>query len=147
MPDDPRDEERRRKLYTSAAINVTFEGRLCVHAAECLRGLPQVFDLDSRPWISPDAATADDVAKVVERCPSGALQYERLDGGTQEQPPDQPVVFPIPNGPLAVHGDVPVINAEGQRLSEGFRHTLCRCGGSSNKPFCDNTHRRIGFQA
>jgi uncharacterized Fe-S cluster protein YjdI/CDGSH-type Zn-finger protein len=136
----------KRKEYTSERIIVSFERSLCIHTANCLRGLPQVFDLDARPWIAPAAADADDIAAVVERCPSGALQYRRLDGGPQEAAPDETVVFPIPNGPLFVRGSVSIVDADGRPVRESIRMTLCRCGQSSNKPYCDNTHRLVGFR-
>jgi uncharacterized Fe-S cluster protein YjdI len=136
-----------RKVYSSPSINVSFDAAICIHSAMCLNGLPQVFDLDSRPWISPDAAAADEIAAVVERCPSGALQYERLDGAPQEQADASTIVDPIPNGPLMVRGAIDVRGADGQVIRHDTRVTLCRCGGSANKPFCDNTHRRNGFTA
>lgn len=67
------------KAYPGKRIVVTFDGEVCQHAAECVRGLPEVFDTKQRPWIQPDAAPADQVAEVVRRCPSGALQYRLLD--------------------------------------------------------------------
>lgn len=73
----------RGKPYRGDLITVTFDARRCLYAAECVRGLPQVFDTGRRPWISPDAAPADEVADVVRRCPSGALQYRLADGMTE----------------------------------------------------------------
>ncbi|WP_329037798.1 (4Fe-4S)-binding protein [Streptomyces sp. NBC_01725] len=72
-----------KKAYTSQSITVTFEAGRCLHAAECVRGLPEVFDPGRRPWIRPDGAGAGRVAEVVRRCPSGALQYELVDGGAE----------------------------------------------------------------
>ncbi len=135
-----------RRVYSSDKINVSFDSALCIHTANCLRGLPQVFDLDAKPWISPDTASPEDVAEVVERCPSGALQYERLDGGPQEQPEAEPLIYATQNGPLMVRGDVKLLDADGNVKSDGHRMTLCRCGESSNKPFCDSTHRKNGFE-
>ena len=66
-----------RKTYEGAEIDVSFDPEVCEHAAECVKGLPAVFDTARRPWIVPDAAPADEVAAQVERCPSGALQYAR----------------------------------------------------------------------
>ncbi|MGO9905215.1 MAG: (4Fe-4S)-binding protein, partial [Solirubrobacteraceae bacterium] len=63
-----------RKQYHGNAVEVSFDGARCRHAAECLRGLPAVFDLARRPWILPDAADSDDVVSVVARCPTGALR-------------------------------------------------------------------------
>jgi CDGSH-type Zn-finger protein len=59
----------------------------------------------------------------------------------------EPVVVTLrPNGPLVVMGELRVLDAEGEELSQGTRHFFCRCGGSENKPFCDGTHKRSGFQ-
>ncbi len=66
-----------RKTYAGAEIDVSFDSEVCAHAAECVKGLPAVFDTARRPWIAPDAAPAGEVAAQVERCPSGALRYER----------------------------------------------------------------------
>ncbi|MEV1155088.1 (4Fe-4S)-binding protein [Micromonospora chokoriensis] len=72
-----------KKTYEGQKITVTFEARRCLHAAECVRGLPEVFDPGQRPWIRPDGAEAERLAEVVRRCPSGALQYELVDGGAE----------------------------------------------------------------
>ena len=70
-----------RKTYRGDAIEVTFDLDRCIHVGECLLSQPDVFDLRRRPWIDPNADDPDTVAATVERCPSGALQYRRLDGG------------------------------------------------------------------
>ncbi|PZG20464.1 hypothetical protein C1I95_09440 [Micromonospora craterilacus] len=77
-----------KKAYEGQSITVTFEARRCLHAAECVRGLPEVFDTGQRPWIRPDGAEPERLAEVVRRCPSGALQYELVDGGAET--PDRP---------------------------------------------------------
>jgi hypothetical protein len=107
--------------------------------------LPTVFRPDERPWIVVDAEDADRVAAVVEECPTGALHYRRLDGGPEESAPPETTIDPRPNGPLFVRGQLRIVDAEGQVIREDTRAALCRCGGSENKPFCDGTHRRIGF--
>lgn len=76
------------KTYSGENIDVQFDSERCIHAAECVKGLPQVFDVKKRPWISPDNENADVIARVVDRCPSGALQYIRKDNGGEEQPTD-----------------------------------------------------------
>ena len=73
--------ESEQKTYRTESITVTFEVRRCLHAAECVHGLPEVFDPTKRPWIQPDRTTAERLAEVVRRCPSGALQYELVEGG------------------------------------------------------------------
>lgn len=135
-----------RRTYRGSAIEVSFDLGQCIHIGECLRRLPEVFALDRRPWISPEGATADEIASVVERCPSGALQYRRLDGGPQETGPEPAVVTPMRNGPLLVRGRIEVRDDDGT-LEVLPRATLCRCGGSLSKPFCDNTHLTNGFRA
>lgn len=66
-----------RKTYAGKDVDVSFDPEVCAHAAECVKGLPAVFDTKARPWIQPDGAPADQVVEVVGRCPSGALRIER----------------------------------------------------------------------
>ena len=72
------------KTYWSDDIVVAYDAGRCIHAAECVRGLPGVFDTGKQPWIQPANAAADAVAEVVMRCPTGALHFERKDGGAAE---------------------------------------------------------------
>ncbi len=65
-----------RKKYVGQSVTVSYDRALCTHAAECVRGLPTVFDTAARPWIQPDRADRDAVMAVVGRCPSGALRIE-----------------------------------------------------------------------
>jgi len=135
-----------RKVYRGRDIEVSFDLDLCIHVAECLRGERRVFQLNRRPWILPDAAGPDQVAEVVRRCPSGALLYHRLDDGRHEDPDGPAKVTPIKNGPLLVTGRVEVRREDGT-VEELPRATLCRCGQSNNKPFCDNQHIAARFRA
>lgn len=134
-----------RKVYRGSRIEVSFDLDLCIHIGECLRGHPGVFQLQGRPWIHPDEADPDTVAKIVERCPSGALLYRRLDGGPQESH-SATTVTPMRNGPLLVVGDIQVRRDDGT-VETLPRATLCRCGYSKHKPFCDNQHLQVGFRA
>ena len=138
---------RRIRQYEGEHIIVRFEPRRCIHASECVHGLPSVFERDRRPWIDAGAAPAEDIARVVERCPTGALTYERMDGGPAEAVPTRPVIRVQPGGPLYVHGHLELADDHGQPIEAGPRVALCRCGASRNKPFCDNTHAEIGFDA
>lgn len=69
-----------RRTYSGPLAGVSYDGAVCSHAGECVRGMPLVFDTEARPWINPDRATTADllaeVESVVARCPSGALQME-----------------------------------------------------------------------
>lgn len=135
------------KRYHSDAIDVTYDVRRCIHAAECVRGLPAVFNTQQRPWIQPAAADADAIAAVVQRCPTGALHFARHDGGAAEQPDIRNTIDPQRDGPYYVRGSVTIQQPDGTTLTQETRAALCRCGASQNKPFCDNSHRASGFQA
>jgi uncharacterized Fe-S cluster protein YjdI len=68
---------KRLQTYETDGITVTFDPNICTHSAMCVRGLPAVFDVHRPDWVRPAAATADEVAAQVARCPSGALQSIR----------------------------------------------------------------------
>jgi CDGSH-type Zn-finger protein/uncharacterized Fe-S cluster protein YjdI len=130
--------------YSSEEIEVSYDLVRCIHAEECVHGLPQVFNPKKRPWIEPNQASADELADVIMRCPTGALHFERADGGFVELVPDENTITIVPDGPLYLRGEIEIIEPEGT-----FRDTrvaLCRCGLSKNKPLCDNSHLK-GFQA
>jgi CDGSH-type Zn-finger protein/uncharacterized Fe-S cluster protein YjdI len=133
------------KRYTSDAVTVTFDAHRCIHAAECVRGLPAVFDKNRRPWILPTAASADEIAVVVERCPTGALHYERADGGPTERPAARNTLQVRARGPYYARGKLRVITAQGELYLNDVRIAFCRCGQSQNKPFCDNSHIAAEF--
>ena len=105
-----------------------------------------MFDPQARPWVDVDAAEPDAIAATVLTCPTGALHFRRLDGGVQEEAPQQTTVEPRPNGPLFLRGRIRIVDPEGNLVREDTRVALCRCGASGNKPFCDGSHRRIGFR-
>jgi CDGSH-type Zn-finger protein/uncharacterized Fe-S cluster protein YjdI len=133
------------RTYANAAIEVRWEPRLCIHSQNCVRGLGEVFDSSVRPWVRVDAADAQRIADTILTCPTGALHFRRLDGGPQEQPPAETSIEPRRNGPLFIRGRIRILDEDGVLIREDTRVALCRCGGSSNKPFCDGTHRQIGF--
>jgi CDGSH-type Zn-finger protein/uncharacterized Fe-S cluster protein YjdI len=134
------------RRYRGEKIIVTYDLKRCIHVEECVQGLPPVFDRDRRPWIDPDAASADEVAEVILRCPTGALHFERLDGGPQEIPPDTNTLQIISDGPLYIQGRILIQTPEGDIESEDTRIALCRCGASQNKPYCDNSHLDCNFR-
>lgn len=136
---------KRIQEYRSKDISVTFDPNICIHAAICLRGAPEVFDVGRRRWVAPENGTADLIASVIERCPSGALQYERLDGGQGELPDEEAAVIVVLNGPLLVKGTLTLQDSDGA-TRERARLALCRCGQSKNKPHCDNSHLEAGFR-
>jgi CDGSH-type Zn-finger protein/uncharacterized Fe-S cluster protein YjdI len=131
--------------YTGDDITIRYNIKRCIHAQACVRNLPAVFDRDKRPWINANGAPVDHEVTVIEMCPSGALHYERKDGLT-EPAPSVNVITVRHNGPLEIHGDLS-IQGTTVDLQHETRASLCRCGASENKPFCDNTHRSLPFEA
>jgi len=118
------------KRYEGEHIEVTYDAARCLHAAECVRGMPAVFDTAKRPWIAPDAADAEALASVIRRCPTGALHYTLREG--QPERPSVPTRIRHPEGgPLLIDGDL-----ELDRKRE-TRAAICRCGQSANQPYCD----------
>src|SRR4051794_20245532 len=91
--------------YTAPSVTVFYDRGRCLHYVECVRGLPQVFKVERRPWIQPENVSPERVADVVRRCPSGALHYRLEDGPVEE--PDQPTrVEFVANGPINLRGDL-----------------------------------------
>jgi len=135
---------RKLQRYQGEGIGVTFEPARCIHAAECVRGLPDVFDPQRRPWVEPGRAANEAIADVVRRCPTGALTYELAEQAESEAAPPVNSVEVRPRGPLYVRGELELSLPDGRTLHER-RMALCRCGVSENKPFCDNSHSRIEF--
>ena len=133
------------KRYEAEGIIVHYDVKRCIHAAECVRRLPEVFDPDRRPWIDPTRADNDVLAEVVMHCPTGALHVTRTDGGAEEPVPGHNTIQVDPDGPLFVHGDVEVVTPEGSVIVRDTRVALCRCGASEHKPFCDNSHLDVDF--
>jgi CDGSH-type Zn-finger protein/uncharacterized Fe-S cluster protein YjdI len=122
---------------------VRFEGKKCIHSRHCVLDRPDVFvpNVDGE-WIHPDRATPDELAALAANCPSGAIQVERLDGGKQESAPLVNTLRVRENGPLTLHAPTRIAGNE-----VGFRNTLCRCGASENKPYCDGSHTAVKFFA
>ncbi len=147
MTEEQRHQPGVMKEYSGGGITVYWEPSLCIHSANCLRGLPHVFQYDARPWIRVEHASADEVARVIMTCPSGALRFERTDGGPQETVSSETTVTPWPDGSLLVRGNLRFVDAEGRVTRTATRAALCRCGHSANKPFCDLSHLRVGFRA
>lgn len=140
------EEMTKTRGYESDDIRIRYHADRCIHAARCVDGLPRVFDRDRRPWVDPSAASADEVAAVVESCPTGALEYERLDGGGAEAPPSRTTLRLEPDGPIYGHGRIEIRDSEVGDVAGVWRIALCRCGASRNKPFCDGSHSGSGFR-
>jgi len=124
-------------------LELTFEAKRCIHSRFCVTWSPQVFLANVKgPWIHPDAMPVERVVEVAHACPSGAIHYQRLDGGAQEAAPPVNLATVREAGPYAFRAQLQIDGAPA-----GFRATLCRCGASKNKPYCDGSHHEIGFSA
>ncbi len=134
-----------KKEYRTDQIAVIWQPEFCIHSGNCVRGVPEVFNPRDRPWVHVDAAPADEIAQVIMTCPSGALHFERLDGGPQEPVSETTTVTVTRNGPLYLRGNIEVRDPNGKVIRQDTRMALCRCGYSRNKPFCDNSHLMVGF--
>ena len=137
------------KKYTNGEVNIHWQPSKCIHSTVCFRGLPNVFDPRKRPWITPEGVASEIIIEQVKKCPSGALSIMDIAGNQNKQKPimgNQTLVEVIANGPLCVQGTISVKDASGSLVEKLNKTFLCRCGGSSNKPYCDGTHKRNGFQ-
>jgi len=125
-------------------VTIAFETKRCIHARFCVLQQPGVFKANViGPWIAPDdATTTEGLVATAQNCPSGAIRYRRKDGGVEESPPPVNLIQVRENGPLAMRG---VLSVDGEAI--GYRATLCRCGQSQNKPFCDGSHKNSAFAA
>jgi CDGSH-type Zn-finger protein/uncharacterized Fe-S cluster protein YjdI len=124
-------------------VVIRFDARKCIHSRHCVLEAPEVFQANVQgPWIQPDQASVEKVVRVALACPSGAITYERLDSQPQEAAPAVNAMRVRENGPLAIQADLRI----GKHFL-GYRATLCRCGQSANKPFCDGAHSGAGFTA
>ncbi len=132
--------------FDGEKMEVSWDGRLCIHVGECTRAKGELFVSGRNPWGEPDRGEADHVAEVVRRCPTGALTYARKDSGEEEPVSPDNVVTIANNGPLYFEGELEIDGAATDMPGVGMRAALCRCGDSENKPFCDNTHEDEDFK-
>jgi CDGSH-type Zn-finger protein/uncharacterized Fe-S cluster protein YjdI len=124
-------------------LDLLFETKRCIHARFCVTGAPEVFLANVvGAWLHPDAVEVERVVEIAHACPSGAVQYRRKDGVHDETAPPVNLASIREAGPYAFRGQ---LELDGEPI--GFRATLCRCGASKNKPFCDSSHHEVGFNA
>jgi CDGSH-type Zn-finger protein len=129
----------KRYNYAGSENTIHDNRGICAHAARCTEGLPAVFKLGTEPWIDPNGASASRIREVIKNCPSGALSVTV--GGVEHRDGEgDPAVFIAPNGPYVVSGGPELLETPRGEGVSTEHCTLCRCGGSKNKPFCDGTH-------
>lgn len=135
------------KKYIKGDVAVVWKPELCIHSARCFRGLPDVFDPRRRPWVDTSKAEKEEIMRQVADCPSGALSIVNLAPGAREMASAEDETERIrvevqPKGPYMIKGGCIVVDEHGNETIKEGNVALCRCGGSSNKPFCDGTHRK-----
>lgn len=135
------------KTYTNGETTVVWKPAVCMHSKICWTQLIDVFNPRNRPWVNMEGANTARIVEQVDRCPSGALSYFR--NNEQPQPEEvkgESIVEVMPNGPLMVYGNLLVKDSSGHETPKHKVTAFCRCGASNNKPYCDGSHARIGFQ-
>jgi uncharacterized Fe-S cluster protein YjdI len=133
------------KTYTNGEVTIVWQPAKCIHSAICIKGLPEVFDVKARPWITPENATTERLIAQINACPSGALSYQMVNAESP-QSPVQTVVEVLPNGPLLISGTLLVKDRAGNETLKTKTTAFCRCGASANKPYCDAAHAKAGFK-
>jgi CDGSH-type Zn-finger protein/uncharacterized Fe-S cluster protein YjdI len=125
-------------------LTLIYEGKKCIHSRFCVTWGPKVFIANVQgPWINPDAMSTDALTEIAHVCVSGAIRYRRKDGQPDEGPPPVNLISVREGGPYAIRADIRLDGAP----AGNFRYTLCRCGASKNKPFCDGSHNEMKFAA
>jgi CDGSH-type Zn-finger protein len=135
----------RRNDYVGKRITIHDNRGICAHAGACTAGLSQVWRSKKEPWIDADAADVQAVVDTIKQCPSGALSYT-IDNIEHRDQARDPAILVSKNGPYRVSGAAELKNTPWGQGASREHYTLCRCGASKNKPFCDGTHRHIKFR-
>lgn len=143
MPESPKTKE-----YSNGEVTIIWKPDLCIHSANCVKGLPNVFRPKEKPWINVDAAATEALKDQVDKCPSGALSYYMNAQAADGKPSIEAerIAEVVPNGPLMVYGNLTIKHADGSETRKNKVTAFCRCGASDNKPYCDGTHKKIDFK-
>jgi CDGSH-type Zn-finger protein len=133
-----------RDDYEGDGITIHDNRGICAHSGFCTDNLREVWQLRQEPWIDPHGAAAEEITAVVRMCPSGALSYSI--GGAEDRDLERPpAILVSKNGPYHVTGGIDLVDAPWGEGASREHYTLCRCGRSRNKPFCDGSHWAAEF--
>ncbi len=136
------------KQYSNQQITLDWKPNLCIHSKKCWLELGSVFNPHEKPWIKMDGATTEEIIQQINNCPSGALSFNHNNQEKMSETPQAEFEMKIvPNGPILCQGNVTVTLPDGTTKVHEGKVSLCRCGASANKPYCDGKHREIGFEA
>jgi uncharacterized Fe-S cluster protein YjdI len=137
------------KKYSNEDITIVWKPSVCTHSTLCWKGekgLKQVFNPMEKPWIKPEGGTTNEIIERVNNCPSGAISfYYNNEQNPATETKTESIVEAMPNGPLLVYGNIIVKHSNGEKVQKNKVTAFCRCGASSNKPYCDGTHTKNGF--
>jgi uncharacterized Fe-S cluster protein YjdI len=148
------DGTEKAKEYTNGEITVFWRADLCIHSANCLIELPDVFDSGRKPWINLNRASTREIMHTVNTCPSRALVYKMNIKATRnsgrkkkKRGPAHARIEMLKNGPALIRGNFLIRDANKKKIKvESEVVAICRCGGTKSTPFCDGTHKKIGFE-
>ena len=131
-----------KREYSNQNLTVFWDSSKCIRSGNCDRQLPEVFDINKRPWVNINAADVKEIKRVIDTCPTGALSYSCPGKSIAEN-----VVIKVQrDGPYKVEGKCELIGIDGEVIETGDVFALCRCGKSKKIPFCDGSHYRAGFK-
>jgi uncharacterized Fe-S cluster protein YjdI len=135
------------RKYTNGEITVFWYPRKCIHATTCYRELIDVFNPRKRPWVNMEGAPTEEIIRVVKLCPTQALTYSYNSEIAPEAKAPEEIheARVMEDGPLVLKGDFTIYDTDGKELRHMKMTSLCRCGASNNLPFCDGTHRKVGY--
>lgn len=140
--------------YTNNEVTVVWKPKACIHSTICWKGLIEVFNPKERPWIKMDGATTEKIIEQVRQCPSGALSYYLNAEAVVDESADKVIAEAAtilkeevtPNGPYLIKTECLIVHSDGREETKTGTVALCRCGASGNKPYCDGSHRKVGFE-
>lgn len=138
-----KEEDRKKdkvKDYKGENITIHDNRGICCHDGACTKLLPEVFRQTERPWIDPDGASPGIIIEVIEKCPSGALTFSLGSKRYKDFGQNEQLVKFVKDGPIEIEGGIEFIDCDGSIPECEEHYTLCRCGKSKNKPFCDGSH-------
>jgi len=141
------------KEYSNGEITIFWQPEKCIHSANCLIGMPEVFSPKKKPWINIHASNSKEIMKIVDTCPSRALTYLKSTKFITSKPRETPKkkakfarIQITKNGPALITGNFIVRDAKKKKIKiEGEIAAICCCGGSKKKPFCDGSHLTVNL--
>ncbi len=129
------------KTYIKDDLTIKWNASKCIHAAECVKGARKVFKPKDKPWVQPENDSKEVIKSAIDKCPSGALSYVDASANKKKNVGFEAAV--MKNGPLRVKGHMDLTLHDGSKMQKDGFTAFCRCGQSSNQPFCDGTHKSV----